>query len=507
MNKIIVILIIALLAFPAYSQVNGDTLRIDGKLVLKMWGTHYERGYALGYLQGDEIKSLYDNYIVNYCFQGSAAQYNYVFNFYTQNFQVEAKYVDEVEGMFDGMIAAGVSLYSSVIGRDYTPTDGMMVNALADLSGLAFLGLNTRMGCSTISSWGASTIADPQLFGSLVITRAFDWDMQPTLLSNHIIMVNLPSETDEVPWINLGFPGLVAPFSAISEDGIAAFQNVGNYNNQTQPGPYHPISFSLRNGLESADYNGDSQHTPADVIAAIANETSLSSWILTVTDSYDGKIIECNNALGSIVRTEANNNIAPVVQPNNIVATNHHRLLYNPIACYRYSNIADSLRNNSSINVERSWNIIRGGANLGWNVHMVQFAPALDLLKYATAPNASTPAWSQEPTVFTFSELFEPPSSVESEGKFTVLQEFCLNAYPNPFNPSTQITFNIAAAGMISLKVYNLQGSETAILFQGYAEKGFKQYDFNAYNISSGIYFIKLETSSGADTRKIMLLK
>jgi hypothetical protein len=82
------------------------------------------------------------------------------------------------------------------------------------------------------------------------------------------------------------------------------------------------------------------------------------------------------------------------------------------------------------------------------------------------------------------------------------------NAYPNPFNPSTTISFSLANAGYTTLKVYNLIGKEVATLFNGNAEAG-RNYivNFDASNLTSGMYFYKLQSGSNVEVRKLTLVK
>ncbi len=79
--------------------------------------------------------------------------------------------------------------------------------------------------------------------------------------------------------------------------------------------------------------------------------------------------------------------------------------------------------------------------------------------------------------------------------------------YPNPFNPSTKISYGIARDGFVSLKVYDNSGKEVAVLFNGFKTAGYYSIDFNAANLSSGIYFYRLESSGFAKTMKMALMK
>jgi len=80
--------------------------------------------------------------------------------------------------------------------------------------------------------------------------------------------------------------------------------------------------------------------------------------------------------------------------------------------------------------------------------------------------------------------------------------------YPNPFNPTTKIKFALSETQSAKLVIYDILGNEVAVPFDGTAEGG-KIYDveFKGENLSSGIYFYRLETDSKVENRKMLLLK
>ena len=100
--------------------------------------------------------------------------------------------------------------------------------------------------------------------------------------------------------------------------------------------------------------------------------------------------------------------------------------------------------------------------------------------------------------------------TVSSEIEASTPDGFTLSQnYPNPFNPTTVIPYSMPKAGDIQLKVFNTLGQEVMTLFEGRQQAGNHSVTFNASNLSSGIYFYRLQTQDGAVvlTRKLTLIK
>ena len=88
------------------------------------------------------------------------------------------------------------------------------------------------------------------------------------------------------------------------------------------------------------------------------------------------------------------------------------------------------------------------------------------------------------------------------------VSEFNLSsAYPNPFNPTTNIDFSVSAAGYASVKVYNLMGQVVGVLMDGMVDANTYSLTWDAQHLSSGVYMIKAESNGQVATQKIMLLK
>ena len=89
-------------------------------------------------------------------------------------------------------------------------------------------------------------------------------------------------------------------------------------------------------------------------------------------------------------------------------------------------------------------------------------------------------------------------------------QEYALSLtdnYPNPFNPATIITFTLPESDNIQLIVYDILGREVKKLANGLYQAGKHKFQFNAYDLASGVYIYKLKTSTATLTKKMMLLK
>jgi predicted GH43/DUF377 family glycosyl hydrolase len=79
--------------------------------------------------------------------------------------------------------------------------------------------------------------------------------------------------------------------------------------------------------------------------------------------------------------------------------------------------------------------------------------------------------------------------------------------FPNPFNPSTTIKYQIANAGMVSLKVFDILSKEVKTLVNEYQPAEYYEVNFEASNLPSGVYFYQLRSGDFIQTKKMILLK
>jgi len=87
------------------------------------------------------------------------------------------------------------------------------------------------------------------------------------------------------------------------------------------------------------------------------------------------------------------------------------------------------------------------------------------------------------------------------------VEEYLSDAYPNPFNPVTTITYSLKEKDHVTLIVYNVLGKEVANLVDNVQPEGEHRVTFNASNLPSGIYVYKLKGRNFSISKKMLLLK
>jgi len=111
----------------------------------------------------------------------------------------------------------------------------------------------------------------------------------------------------------------------------------------------------------------------------------------------------------------------------------------------------------------------------------------------------------EEATGVVMSEILETTdvrSSILSSYEFSLEEN-----YPNPFNPSTTIRYHIPEKSFVILKVYDVVGNEVAELVNEEKHIGTFEITWNAENLTSGVFFYKLQAGSFVESKKMILIK
>ena len=485
-------LVIAIFTTKSFSNpiVTADTIRIDGKLVLWLRANHYENGWNYGYLLGEKIMYMFNNYVINSAF-GGAANYSVARQLFNQRFVVDEKYNEISQGMIDGIIASGVSVFCVPLNDNLTYKDVLIANSIPDFSSFSEQWQNIGPGCSNLTSWGNATINDPELSGETVISRNLDWINNATLINNPLIIVWGAASANEQSWISFGFVGLIGALSGFNESGIVTFQNMGNYSTTPVGSGFYPVNLAQLDGFEMLDYNGDGVCSPRDVSDAVRDHNVAGTFIVHSAGpaffNPPAEILEIHNSYGDTIRTVLQN---PDFFGDNLVATNHFRLLKPPAFCSRYSRISDSLEISNQFSIKRNWSVLTT-AGVTTNLQTIQYIPTQHILRFSFA-EIGTPAYLIDPTEVWTDSLFSLVGIKE--------QNFNANPIkisPNPCNDQTNIIITLNEIDRVKCYITTLSG--TVIKNFGVI----KPFDneltlrWNTQEIQSGVYLIVVNLLGG----------
>jgi hypothetical protein len=102
---------------------------------------------------------------------------------------------------------------------------------------------------------------------------------------------------------------------------------------------------------------------------------------------------------------------------------------------------------------------------------------------------------------------FDDPLSIEQDPGAPLPSSFKLSAFPNPFNASTEIEFEMGQTAPVELTIFDLTGREVETLVNSVLTAGSYRYYFHAKENASGVYFCRMTAGASVETIKMMLLK
>lgn len=115
--------------------------------------------------------------------------------------------------------------------------------------------------------------------------------------------------------------------------------------------------------------------------------------------------------------------------------------------------------------------------------------------------NANTEIWN-------FFKNYSNPLVSVSKNKIDIPSKFRLNQnYPNPFNPATIINYSIPEKSFVSLKIFDVLGREVSVLVNKEQPVGNYELEFDASQLTSGIYFYRIQAGKYIETKKLVVLK
>ena len=506
-TKIIITLLLAMFAVDAlHSQVNGTIISDQDKLtVVKVWGTHQERGFAYGYLLADKIKDIYEGYLMPNFGNGLTSAKQLVQQ--GQVFTIAPEYVTESQAIYDGMVAAGFTISNG----DYL--DVLVANTFLDLMGIDenFGNKLLENGCSSLMTWGDGSNGSVDA-GKAFISRHLDWTAHQKLLDNQVLVVHFPSETNEQPWAHIGFAGLMSVLSGFNNSGLSAFQHMLSDFNQlsTINPPYTPIWFSLREALEKVDYNNDGQNNTNDVRDALLASANgfADGYIVSVlaeadnlTDSLVAMVAEvCPKAPTHTIRY---NDYPDNIPGDNLYAANYEIKRNNhQHYCSRYNATASSFLDSTGISKTDNWEKMKLYSNSGGgNIQFMQFCPADREFLLAWHHNNQV-AYQHSPDTFLLDELFSSTFSVEPIQSKKRIKSFKIKQ--NPVRDALRLEVFLAQASPVEIKVVGLNGNEVAKLSIPETKQGTHQLEVPLNSELHGIYMVQVSGNNFSLSQKFV---
>ncbi len=464
LKTLLLLILLALIITPIKSQeINGEILSEDNNIkIIRVWGTHEERGYATGYLLADNILDLYENFIIP-----SFGDYMSLARMVISNpahFNIPQEYQNEAMSMIEGIMDAGHEIEADYI-------DILLANSFLDVANIGMLNLNLKNGCSSLLSWGNAT-ADTELNGKSVITRHMDWNDMDVIIRNQAMVIHLPDEEDEQPWLLIGFAGQISVLSGFNKSGLAVMQHMlaDNYSSGSLNRAYEPIWFTLRKIIEKKDINGDEENNAKDIYTGIkANANGYADgYIITgiapatfANDSLTAIIAEIAPSspyMSFRYNTYEDDNIPGdnLYAANSSISRNDAQNF-----CMRYNAIISNIKDGLEISAEESWSLMLeysstcayGGPG---NIQFMQYVPENNYLKLAVHLNDGTQACENTALEFDTDELFikSPPIT-----NIIHSNDYHVNIFPNPSKSSVNIYFDNQLSGSKIIEIYSIEGS------------------------------------------------
>lgn len=505
MKKILVTSLLALLCYTAPAQVNGIVLSDSANLcVVKVWGSHYERGFAYGYLCAAHIKSIYEGYYMQYYGDYLDLAHDVVAG--GQYLSIDSVYFEEARGVMAGMDSADIVVDS----MDYI--DLIVGNCLLDLMNALNKEGSTGMGCSSLMSWGSATLG-MDLNGHSAITRHLDWQNDPELVANQVIVAHIPSEIDEQPWVMIGFAGQISALSGVNQH-IGVFQHMlSDFSGSPVIGTlYEPIWFSLRKALEKNDYNNDGAYNTKDVHDVLAVNTNgyADGYIIcTLAPSTAGSstlIAEVAEiAPVAPFLTFRDRNFADSIVGDNLYAANYEiKRNSHYHFCQRYNAVISGLKYGDSIGIDENWDIMETfsvSASPMGNIQMMQYVPEEDLLRLSVQKHGRG-AFMNAPDSWSISGLLSHPASLMAEPA-----SLTLSLWPSPATEMIRVCMPLKKPGDLTLNLRDITG-KLLLTKQHHADKaGNVTFSFPLSGLKPGIYLMQVVSREGNACGKFIINK
>ncbi|MBN2543103.1 hypothetical protein JXI42_09595 [bacterium] len=506
---VIVLLGCIICNLPVEAQVNGEIIEQDldvsryGYTIIKLWGSHYDMGYAYGYLMGEDIATAIEEAKLLVASWGySWSEMITLVNSYTYK-------PDCIEDEFDGL-ADGVN--DTVTGASYTAPDVKAINLFGDIA--------YAISCRSVSSWG-STVSNSEF--STISTRRLDYYDVGIEAQYHHVVAKFEPDDGSPKWVNFAWPGYVACVTGVNEFGtIASLHDWGSMGSSS-PNPL-----------------------PRVIAARYALTMVTDSDISTHLDSVFAELNTYGAATPGFLNYYVPNGGGGVIK--HTCEAGYYEVRYPQPGCYGGEAI---YTNNSDIS----------GATIGepWGTYYADNAPTGDITmdgQWTTAGpsfhRVTVGVRGRDDMVIWFDgytptgltpklELEWNALEVEQPGTFNIPEYYEIHAYPNPFSEKTIISYQLTVNNgqsntrlsppttdyrlPVATHIYDINGRlvytpkeglddpcslnpASCQPFETSAKNGYLSFSWTPEpTINSGIYFIRSNMANQNVCKKIIYLK
>ncbi|MBC8343124.1 MAG: T9SS type A sorting domain-containing protein, partial [Bacteroidetes bacterium] len=320
-----------------------------------------------------------------------------------------------------------------------------------------------------------------------------DWQLNTNLIDNQIICIHLPSETDEQPWLSVGFTGMFSVLSGFNQN-LGVFQHVmDDFSGSSSHGKhFEPIWFSMRKAIEKKDFNSDGKNNVQDVRAALMSQSQgyadgyIISAIAKSTETQDSLIAMIAELTPTTpYLTFRYSDYADSIPGDNIYTANYQIARNNSMNfCQRYNSIVTAIGTGTNISSTSNWDLMRNHSSLSNNIQFMQYAPEYDLFKITVYRN-NQPGYQNLPMTFSISDLFNNNVGLNE----TKAAEPKISFYPNPVNDILQIEGLDKIQDSVLITIIDSSGKQ---FFLEHKPQFSSDYELNLESYPNGIYIVKV---------------
>jgi uncharacterized protein (DUF2141 family) len=321
--------------FPRKDKIieHGALVWRRGLPVLQLWGTAEERGFAHGYLVGRQIIDFFEFYVIEDSWQSAQRYQNTFVPFLEGHFNYPSEFLKECDAVIRGMRASGINMRVEALDRDFNLTDLLAINAY--IESRASFPEAAPSSCTQFAFWGSQTEGGKHN-GGLIAARNMDGecDVRKVTVSHFLVYAVTPSEPGRKRWVSTMWPGFVGTISGVNEEGLYSMENAGGSGPGPVPNGVVPCSWIQRIILEKQG----SDASPESVLqmmkpfacstGGITAAGSIILWAVPYKGQESPAFVYEGGRAGFALRKPSD--VRPV-DPNNIMASNHHLVYgFNP---------------------------------------------------------------------------------------------------------------------------------------------------------------------------------